>query len=220
MEWFLRELQQVRLDPRPIDLAILDDLVFAHREIPASAGILLSETVGKPALIRRLRSAGQGGPILVHRDVRNARATTEVLDAGADDDMTMPLKPREIAARIQAALRRRHGHAAAQIMLGSATVDLCTGETHLGSKAIELTQTEQLIFQQLCLRKGHVVSREDLFEILYGLAENKPYIRAVDVHIFRLREKLRGSGGWIRSVTSQGFALEEGSAEGGFSGKI
>jgi DNA-binding response OmpR family regulator len=132
------------------------------------------------------------------------------LSVGADDYLTKPFSPRELAARVQAMLRRPHGLASphqdttlvagARRSLGSVEIDLSAREVRVGADAVALTKIEFDLLAALAENVGHVLTRDQLRQQVWGqswLADE----HAVDVHISNLRRKL-GTAGAVDTITT------------------
>ncbi|MEV7217385.1 response regulator transcription factor [Kitasatospora cineracea] len=132
------------------------------------------------------------------------------LQAGADDYVTKPYRFRELAARIEAAMRRTRWQplaaGAQEIRHGRLRIDAGSREVSVGGSRVALTRKE---FDLLCLLAQHpdtVVPRKQLLQQVWGGSWSR---RTVDTHVSSLRGKLGGSG-WIVTVRGVGFMLGEG----------
>ena len=134
------------------------------------------------------------------------------LELGADDYMTKPFNPRELAARVKAILKRtEHTITVAltteTIRLDGITIDLLKREvTNREGHKVELRRHEFELLRVLAERKGVVFTREQLLAQAWGF-DFAGQTRTVDVHVAQLRSKLAGSGVIIETVTGVGYKL-------------
>jgi two-component system phosphate regulon response regulator PhoB len=131
------------------------------------------------------------------------------LEAGADDYLTKPFSPKELAARIKAVLRRRAPqHSGDQVEVEGLRLDPAARLVTAGERRLELSPVEFRLLNFLMTHPGRVYSRSQLLDQVWG---DHVYIeeRTVDVHIRRLRKALQPSGHdrLIDTVRGAGYAL-------------
>jgi len=149
-------------------------------------------------VLKELRKTRPALPVIV----LTARGTEEDrvrgLKTGADDYVVKPFSARELLARVEAVLRRSP-HAAAETTaakLGKARLDFLRREVHWpNGERTELSETEAAILSYLLSHRDRTVTREDLLACVWGIAPQGVETRAIDMHIARLRAKLRDPTG-------------------------
>jgi two-component system phosphate regulon response regulator PhoB len=116
------------------------------------------------------------------------------LEAGADDYLTKPFSPKELAARIKAVLRRRSPQLSGDaVEVEGLRLDPSTKRIKVGEKRVELSPSEFRLLHFLMTHPGRVYTRAQLLDHVWG---DHVFIeeRTVDVHIRRLRKALEPTG--------------------------
>ena len=140
------------------------------------------------------------------------------LELGADDYITKPFSINEVMARIRAVLRRFdiHDKAKHQKLANYAfddiVIDFGKLESFKGKRKLALSKREYEILEYLIKRKGEVISRNDLLDVVWGY-ESFPTTRTVDNFIARIRkqiEKKPASPKYIHSVRGAGYRFTDG----------
>jgi len=184
------------------------DLVLLDWMLPLLSGI---------EVCRRLRRAKEtrNVPILMLTAKGEEEDKVRGLDTGADDYMTKPFSPSELAARIRALLRRaRPALSEEKLEAGDLTMDLATHRVHRAGREIELAPTEFRLLRHFLEHPGRVFDREQLLNAVWG-QDVYVELRTVDVHIRRLRRALNAEGETdpVRTVRGAGYALKEDAAK-------
>jgi len=134
------------------------------------------------------------------------------LDQGADDYVTKPFSPRELAARVRTVLRRLPGERGPEMIRhGQITVNLHRHEVTLEDRLIDLTPVEFKLLGVFAKEPGRVFSRAQLIEKALGY-DFEGFDRTIDVHILNLRRKLEPNPRhprYIKTVYGAGYKLAE-----------
>ncbi|MGR3322017.1 MAG: winged helix-turn-helix domain-containing protein [Pseudooceanicola sp.] len=217
LQGLLEELGDDVFDP----VSVTED--FFDREFDLVEGdsidrpILLSETPETISRISALRQSGCRNPILVLRDRRDPEAAMAALDAGADDDLVRPLSPVELRSRVNAIKRRVHGHAAGSVQIGDITAYFDGRDPDVAGEPMKLSQRELAIFQQIALAAPRIVSKSVIYDAVYGMAEDQPFDKVIDVYICRIRKKIEemspAGDPHIRTIRGRGYKLDPERAE-------
>jgi two-component system, OmpR family, phosphate regulon response regulator PhoB len=131
------------------------------------------------------------------------------LEVGADDYVTKPFSPRELALRIHAILRRGSpANESQQLRVGSIVVDPERHHVSIAGKAVKLTAVEFRLLMILMRRLGRVQARDRLLRDVWGY-ESAIDTRTIDTHVRRLRDKLGKSANLIETVRGFGYRIRE-----------
>ena len=155
------------------------DLVILDLGLPGLDGV---------EVCRRLR-ADSDVPILILTARSELGDRVEGLDSGADDYLVKPFERQELLARMRALMRRRPPRGSAALVVGDLLLNPDTREVSRGDRQIELTNREFELLEYLMRNERLVVSRERLWEAVWGY-DPMAMTNTIDVFISNLRRKL------------------------------
>lgn len=155
-------------------------------------------------ILRSWRSRGEDIPVLILTARDAVAQRVEGLQQGADDYLCKPFALSEVAARLQALIRRRHGQLQPTLTHGTLTLDPAARTVMLDNAPVELKPRELALLELFMLNAGRVLTRAQLEEKLYSWDQDVSS-NAVEVHIHHLRKKL--GNGFIRTVHGVGYTL-------------
>ncbi|MCG8926821.1 response regulator transcription factor [Lentzea sp. CC55] len=185
-----------------------DAALAAVRSLSPVAVVL---DVGLPVLngievCRAMRAAGDWTPVLfvTARDDEVDRLLG--LELGADDYITKPFSPRELALRVRTVLRRASGPVSDVLQVGAVRLDVGERRAFAGGDEVSLTSTEFGLLAHLMKNPRQVFSREQLLSAVWGYS-SVAGTRTVDVHIAQLRAKF-GASSPIRTVRGVGYSAD------------
>ena len=139
---------------------------------------------------REIKQQAPSVPIIVLSAASDVSDKVLLLELGADDYVTKPFSPRELLARVRAALRRTMrvgiGDTAS---FAAITVDFTKMEVTREGQIVSLTAQEFKTLKFLLQNPERVISRDELLNEVWGY-QNYPSTRTVDNHILKLRQKL------------------------------
>jgi two-component system response regulator BaeR len=170
------------------------DLLIAAADLPGLDGVEVTQ---------RLRSAGHWLPVILTAAEADAAERVIGLEAGADDFVSGRLKPRELLARVRAVLRRCEARDDA-LRLGDLSLEPHQFTAHTREGQLDLRPQEFRLLKALASQPGRVLSRQRLVQLAW---DRRVDPATVDVHVSRVRGKLRGSDVKIENVWGRGYRL-------------
>lgn len=223
----IRELVLYNLKTNGYDGIAAEDgimgITMVHREKPDL--ILLDIMLpGKNGfeICKELRDEGNNTPIIMMTAKTEEADKVMGLDYGADDYISKPFGIREMMARIKAVLRRYEVSSAENneaedgtagdtvITVGDLSINIERHEVDVAGRKVNLTLKEFELLQYLMENKGHVFSRDQLLNNIWGI-DYAGETRTVDVHIRHLRQKLAGDDGedkYIETIRGKGYKVK------------
>ncbi|HEY4740561.1 MAG TPA: response regulator [Candidatus Acidoferrales bacterium] len=183
----------------PPDLLVLDLM------LPKLSGLEICKEIRRDPSLNRL-------PILM-LTARGEEADRVVgLELGADDYVTKPFSPRELAARVKALLRRVEPPSVAEKMIdvGALRIDPAAYRVTRSGKAVPLSTLEFRLLYYLAARPNKVFSRDQLLDAVWGI-DRFVTPRSVDVYVRRLREKIEENPqipSFVKTIRGAGYLFE------------
>jgi two-component system response regulator MprA len=160
---------------------------------------------------RRIRSAGDKTPILMLTARSEVSDRVEGLDAGADDYLVKPFALDELLARLRALLRRSGVTGETdRLRVADLEVDPAARQAWRGGQVLDLTKTEFDLLELLVYNAGVVLTREVIFERVWGY-DFETTSNSIDVYIGYLRRKTEvgGFARLIHTVRGVGYVARE-----------
>jgi DNA-binding response OmpR family regulator len=178
------------------------DLLILDWMLPGHSGL---------QIVRALRAAEIGVPVLLLTARDQIEDRVEGLDAGADDYLSKPFAFPELLARVRALTRRpwREETYGAVLAAGDVTLDPLRHVVRRGGERVELTAKEFALLATMLQRPGQVFTRSVLLDIVWG-GSPAVYTNVVDLYVSYLRKKLDRDGepSRIRTVRGVGYTFE------------
>lgn len=185
------------LTNKKFDLAVLDVMM------PFADGL---------TVCREARHRGVATPILLLTARVEVGDRVAGLDAGADDYLVKPFVVDELLARCRALLRRNGAASAANttLRIGDLTLNSLTREVHRGERELALTKTEFDLLELLMQQPGTVVSRDQIYEAIWGY-NFETSSKSLDVYIGYLRRKTEegGESRVVFTVRGVGYTVKQ-----------
>jgi len=156
-------------------------------------------------ILRRLRQKSRAPVLMLTARAEDVDRIVG-LELGADDYVSKPFNPRELAARIRAILRRTEAPPSTptRLEVNGVALDSDSRDVAVDGRRIELTTLEFDILELLMRAAGRVLSRDALMEAIYN-RRSTPFERSIDMHISHLRRKLELTRPLIRTIRGVGY---------------
>lgn len=173
------------------------ELIILDLGLPKLSGI---------SLLQAVRHDGNTTPVIILTARESIESRVKGLDCGADDYIIKPFDLNELSARIRALVRRSQGRADTTLQYRNITLDPAAHSVMVDDMLINVPRREFSLLQKLLENSGHVLSREQLMQSIYGWDEDVDS-NALEVHIHNLRKKLNAS--FIRTIRGVGYMAEK-----------
>lgn len=179
----------------------IPDLVMLDIMLPEEDGLSILKKL-------RTRTETEDLPIIMLTAKSSEYDKVCGLDSGADDYIAKPFGMTELISRVKALLRRAHKSSAkpCEYVIGNLYVNTEKHIIKVGEDAVNLSYKEYLLLLTLLEAHGNVVNRETILSKVWG--EYYEESRTLDVHIRKLRVKLKSAGEMIKTVKNVGYKIE------------
>jgi DNA-binding response OmpR family regulator len=180
-----------------------------HASRPAAV-VLDLRLPGLPGheVCREIKKRSPSLPIIVLSAKTDVADKVLLLEMGADDYVTKPFSPRELLARVRAALRRtQRAEPSDQYVFGDVALNFAKMELTRGGQLVPMTAQEFKLLKYFVQSPERVFSRSELLNEVWGY-QNYPTTRTVDNHIWKLRLKLEDDPGkplYFQTVHGTGY---------------
>ena len=182
------------------------DAIILDLMLPGKSGL---------QLLQQMRREGKVTPTLILTGRREKNDVVRGLDIGADDYLTKPFDLDELKARVRALLRRGSNRVSEKLVLGGLVLDRRRRQAMVDDRPLRMTPKEFALLEHLMMHVDEVVTRTELLEKVWDFHFD-PGSNVVDVHVARLRAKLRldNAGVSLDTVRGIGFVLGARGAKG------
>lgn len=159
------------------------------------------------ALLREIRAGGDRTPVLMLTALVAVDDRVSALDAGADDYLGKPFDQRELEARLRALVRRDRDQKAEEVVLGPLVFHPASQSATLDGQRLDLTRREAALLAVLLHHQGQFLSKQRLYDSLFGFDDTDVGVNAVELYIARLRKKFAGSPVAITTQRGIGYRI-------------
>lgn len=173
------------------------DLVLIDWMLPIQDGV---------SIIEEVRNKGYIKPIILLTARSQQEDIIKGLESGADDYLTKPFQSNTLVARIDAHLRRYHKHFSGTLKYLDIVMDLSKHEVYIKDQLVVLTKVEYDLLKMFMDNKELALSRQDLLSNIWNFSYDGD-TRLVDIHVFKLKGKLKDSQVNFKSIRGVGYKL-------------
>jgi DNA-binding response OmpR family regulator len=173
------------------------DVVILDINLPGLDGL---------SVLRNMRARGDGRPVILLTARSETEDRVKGLDAGADDYLVKPFDMAELEARVRALARRGMTAPREELTLGPLALDLGARQVSIAGVDHTMPRREIAVLEALLTAQGRTVSKADLLDQVYGTGADVEE-GVIEVHISRLRKRLRPHGIAIRVQRGLGYKI-------------
>jgi|ERR1035441_2841751 DNA-binding response OmpR family regulator len=167
--------------------------LFSTQTVDAVVLDLMLPGVSGRDICRSMKQSAPDTPVVIVSAISEVADKVLLLELGADDYVTKPFSPRELLARVQAAIRRtKRSRVKPHVAFGDVQVDFVTMRAIKSGRQVPLTAHEFKLLRFFVENPDRVLSREELLNEVWGY-NSYPTTRTVDNQILKLRQKLEES---------------------------
>jgi two-component system cell cycle response regulator CtrA len=178
------------------------DLIILDLMLPDKPGL---------EILKQIRLSGVKTPVLVLSGLHQTEKKVDCLNNGADDYLTKPYERAELLARVKSIIRRSSGLAESVIRIANMTIDMNKKNVFIDNQLVPLTAKEYALLELLALKKGITVSKETCLNQLYGIMDEPPDSKIIDVFLCKMRRKIKkmtNGEDFIQNVWGRGYILK------------
>lgn len=189
----------------------LRDGAEARAAVKSESFELIILDLGLPKLsgmgfLQAIRNNNNTTPVIILTARESIEDRIKGLDSGADDYIIKPFDLNELSARVRALVRRSQGRADPVLQYRNVSLDPAAHSVYVDDILVNVPRREFALLQKLLENSGHVLSREQLMQSIYGWDEDVDS-NALEVHIHNLRKKLNAN--FIRTIRGVGYMAEK-----------
>ncbi len=183
------------------------DLMLLDLALPGTPGM---------EILKSLRKSDPTRPVIILTAKGDESARVEGLKSGADDYVVKPFSVLELMARVEAVLRRSptRPEQGGSVEFAEGVVDFDRREIRFfakGTARVELSERESELLKYLAHNNGRAISRDELLSSVWRLSPKGISTRTIDMHVARLREKLKDNSGEpkiLLTVRGKGYMFQ------------
>ncbi len=174
-----------------------NDVIVLDVNLPTLSGM---------QVLRNLRARGDTRPVLLLTANDQVADRVAGLDAGADDYLVKPFAMEELEARLRALARRKATALTRMLEQDGLVLDPAGPSVRVGQTPLDLPRRELMLLEALIRQRGRTVSKSALMDRIYGTGADID-ASAIEVHVSRLRKRLRAHGFEIQMSRGLGYRL-------------